>query len=327
MTVTAPWLMAAWQPLAAALQGGRLHHGLLVAGAAGLGKRTLADTLVAAAVCSARDGRGMACGACRDCTLRAAGSHPDIVHVGLDARDDGKLRTEIVVEQIRALSARLAMSTQMGGLQVALLDPADALNVNAANALLKTLEEPSRDTVIILLSDNPASLPATIRSRCQRVDLRMPSLPQSVSWLAGRGIAEEDARQALRASQGNPGLAARWIDDGLLPVLQAAAKDLRALSGSAGLAWEIAERWADEHASLRLWFAAVLARDEAQRIAVGEPGRLGLTGRAQLPKLAAWFARANRSRGLLDSPLRRDLLILELLRHWPSQRTRGDAQG
>lgn len=319
MTALAPWLLSAWQPLRAATQAGRLHHGLLIAGAAGLGKRELADALVAAALCRSVDADGMACGSCRDCILRIAGNHPDLVHVGLGTRDDGKPRTEIIVEQVRALSARLAMSTQLGGLQLALIDPADSLNVNAANALLKTLEEPSRATVIILLSDNPARLPATIRSRCQRIDLRTPAQSQALPWLVERGFAEDDADQALRASQGNPGLAARWLEQGVVAVLQAAAKDLRALSNSPSLAWEIAERWADEHAAQRLWFAAVFAQTEAQRISRGEPGRLGLTGMTQVPKLAAWFTRANRSRHLLDSTLRDDLLILELLRHWPTQ--------
>lgn len=319
MTGLAPWLLPLWQPLRVAMEGDRLHHGLLIAGASGLGKRELADALLGAALCSARDADGMACGSCRDCVLRIAGNHPDIIHVGLGLRDDGKQRTEIIVDQVRSLSARLAMSTQLGGLQLALIDPADALNVNAANALLKTLEEPSRATVIILLSDNPARLPATIRSRCQRIDLRTPAPSQALPWLVERGFAEDDATQALRASQGNPGLAARWLEEGVVAILQAAARDLRALSAAPALAWEIAERWADEHAAQRLWFAAVFAKAEAQRLSRGEPGRLGLTGIAQVPKLAAWFTHANRSRSLLETTLRSDLLILQLLRHWPTQ--------
>lgn len=320
MTALAPWLLPPWQPLRVAMEAGRLHHGLLVVGAAGLGKRELAEALLGAALCRDRDAQGMACGSCRDCVLRIAGNHPDIVYLGLGTRDDGKQRTEIIVDQVRSLSARLAMSTQLGGLQLALIDPADALNVNAANALLKTLEEPSRATIIILLSDNPARLPATIRSRCQRVELRPPLPAQALPWLVALGFAEDEASQALRASQGNPGLAARWLEEGVVPVLQAAARDLRALSAAPALAWEIAERWADEHAAQRLWFAAVFAQTEAKRLSRGEPGRLGLTGIAQVPKLAAWFSRANRSRSLLDSTLRSDLLILQLLRDWPKQK-------
>jgi len=313
MSVLAPWQMDAWRSLSSALAGGRLHHALLFAAPAGLGKRALVDAFVAAALCERRGAQGFACGACRSCALVAAGSHPDLVRVGLELRDDGKQRTEITIDQMRALSQRLSMSSQFGGLQIALVDPADRLNASAANGLLKTLEEPATSTVIALVADDPSRLPATIRSRCQRIDLREPSLEEALAWLRAQGLGAQQASEALDASLGNPGRALTWSQDATLPLRESCSQDLAALGRGRKSALELAEQWANDRPGLRLWFAAVIARDEADRRATGA----SLTERDEIPKLAAWFGRANRARGLLSTTLRIDLLLLDLLRAWP----------
>jgi DNA polymerase-3 subunit delta' len=258
-----------------------------------------------------------ACGVCRSCLLIAAGSHPDLARIGFELRDDGKPRSEITIDQIRALSQRLSMSSQFGGLQIALIDPADRLNANAANALLKTLEEPTAASVIVLIADAPARLPATIRSRCQRIDIALPSRAQSLAWLQQQGIDGARAAGALDASLGNPGRARDWLGDDTLALRKACVEDLTALTRGRLTAAEVAERWTADRPDLRLWFAAALAGDEAARLGRAEPGMLGLTARSEIPKLAAWFARANRARGLLATPLRAELVLLDLLRAWP----------
>lgn len=315
MSALAVWQMDAWRTLSAALAGGRLHHALLFAAPAGFGKRALVDALVAAALCERRDAQGFACGACRACLLVAAGSHPDLVRVGLELRDDGKPRTEITIDQMRALSQRLSMSSQFGGLQLAIIDPADRMNAAAANGLLKTLEEPASSTVIALVADDASRLPATIRSRCQRVELRLPSHEEALAWLRQHGLAQEQARDALAASLGNPGRALAWSADATLPLRESCAQDLAALARGRKSATELAEQWAADRPLERLWFAAVIARDEARRRISG--GAASLTARDEIPKLAAWFGRANRTRGLLATTLRTDLLLLDLLRAWP----------
>jgi DNA polymerase-3 subunit delta' len=302
--------------LAASLQTQRLHHGLLFAAPAGYGKRALAEALAAAALCQQRQPDGHACGRCRACVLYAAGTHPDFARVTFELRDDGKPRTEITVDQMRALSQRLAMSSQFGGLQIALIDPADRLNVSAANALLKTLEEPASSTIILLVADDAARLPATIRSRCQRIELRAPTRTEALAWLRGQRLDGADADAALDASLGNPGQALAWNADETLPLRKACAADLAALARGSRTAAEIAEAWAADRPDTRLWFAAVLARDEAQCLARGMPGRLGLTAREEIPKLVAWFGRANRARALLATTLRLDLVLLDVLRAW-----------
>ncbi|MBO9662719.1 DNA polymerase III subunit delta' [Dokdonella sp.] len=318
-----PWLGDSWRVLAGALAAQRLHHGLLIVAPAGYGKRALAEAFAAAALCTQRDAEGRACGRCRGCQLLAAGSHPDFVRVALELRDDGKTRTEITVDQIRALSQRLAMSSQFGGLQIALIDPADRLNAAAANALLKTLEEPTPATVIVLVADEAARLPATIRSRCQRIDVRPPSREEALAWLHAQRVDAGRAQAALEASLGNPGLALEWLADATLDLREGCAEDLAALARGRRTAYEIAERWTADRPELRLWFAAALARDEANRLARGETGAFGLTARGEIPKLAAWFGRANRARGLLATPLRPELVLLDLLRTWPMRANPG----
>jgi DNA polymerase-3 subunit delta' len=262
-----------------------------------------------------------ACGACRSCLLVAAGSHPDLVRVLLEVRDDGKTRSELTVDQLRALGHRLSLSSQFGGMQIAIIDPADAMNASAANALLKTLEEPATATVIVLVADDSSRLPATIRSRCQRIDIPLPTHAQALGWLSGKSIDAQTAEATLDASLGNPGIAADWVADGTVAVRAECLADLGALSASKVRPGAVAERWAADRPEVRLWLAAVLAREEARLIAAGRPGTLGLTARAEIPKLAAWFDRANLARGLLSTPVRAELVLLDLLRGWPSRST------
>lgn len=316
-----PWLADAWRVLAGALADERLHHGLLLAAPAGYGKRALADAFACAALCTQRRPDGRACGSCRSCQLVAAGSHPDLVRITFELRDDGKPRTEIAVDQMRRLSQRLALSSQFGGLQIAMIDPADRMNASAANALLKTLEEPATSTVIILIADDPARLPATIRSRCQRIEIGMPSRDEALAWLGAQRIDAASAMTALDASLGNPGLALDWSGNDTLAIRQACADDLVALTHGRRAASEVAERWVADRPEQRLWFAAALVRDEARSLASGEAGTLGLTAREEIPKLAAWFGRANRARGLLATALRIDLVLLDLLLAWPARRS------
>ena len=312
------WLAPTWSGLSAALDTQRLHHALLFGGPRGHGKRALADALAVAALCTQRAADGHACGVCKSCLLVAAGTHPDLVRITFELRDDGKPRTEITVDQLRVVCQRLALASQFGGLQIAIIDPADAMNASAANALLKTLEEPASSTVILLIADDPSRLPATIRSRCQRIDQPPPTRPEALDWLRAQGIADAEAARTLEASLGNPGQAVQWIVDGTLALRGECLADLKALSAGNVPASAVAERWAADNTNTRLWFAAVLAREEARQLGRGERGAFGLTGRVEIPKLAAWFTRANRARGLLSTPLRADLLLLDLLRGWPA---------
>jgi DNA polymerase-3 subunit delta' len=301
----APWHAQDWQRLLARRAQDRLPHALLLSGAAGLGKRAFAEAFVATLLCERRGkhDEGLACGQCRACALLKAGSHPDAVRVTLELRDDGTPRTEITVDQIRVLGERLALTPQFGGLQIVLIDPADAMNANATNALLKTLEEPTPATVIALIADRPARLPATIRSRCQRIDFHLPRRAQALAWLAQQGVEAKTAAKALDVAAGNPGVALELARSDGLKLHAEVDADLRALFDGTAPASQIANRWSKSDPERRLWFAAMQLREAAR----------ALTAPAEMPKLAAGFDRINRAREQLRGPLRPELVILDAL--------------
>ena len=304
----APWQRRVYEQATAALDAGRLGHGLLFCGPSQLGKRAVAERLVQRLLCRDRGADGEPCGHCRGCLLYAAGTHPDFQTVSFIPNKEGtRLRTEIVIEQIRNVSERLALTPQYGGAQIAILDPADAINHAAGNALLKTLEEPVPGRYLWLISAHPLRLSATIRSRCQRLEFRLPPQDEALAWLKAAGHAETAAREALEAARGHPGLAHEWLQGDGLKLRRDVAGDLAKLARGDASPSEIAQRWVgDEHAALRLRHAADLALAEAS----------GLTDPARTRSLATWFDRANRTRDLLRTTVRADLAVVELLMAW-----------
>ena len=306
-----PWQQRAYAHAAAALDSGRLGHALLVCGPAQLGKRAVVERLAQRALCRSPENDGEPCGHCRSCQLFAAGTHPDYEVVSFVMNKEGtRLRTEIVIDQMRALSARFALTAQYGGAQVVVVDPADAVNHHAFNALLKTLEEPQPGRYLWLVSTEPARLPATIRSRCQKLEFRLPPQDEALAWLASRGHGTAAAREALDASRGHPGLADAWLREGGLELRRGVADELARLARGDASPAETAQRWAaDEHADLRLRFAADHALAQAS----------GLTDARRTRTLATWFDAANRTRALLRTTIRADLAIAELLLSWQAQ--------
>ena len=325
----APWQQRVYAQAVAALDAGRLGHALLLCGPPRLGKRAVAERLARRLLCEARGADGDACGRCRGCLLFANrhqrdplevrpdgtpahpfghAGHPDLMLVGHEVNDKtGKPRTEIVIEQIRRLSEKLALTPQYGGAQVAILDPAEAINHAACNALLKTLEEPQDGRFLWLVSANPARLPATIRSRCQRLEFRLPARAEALAWLCGQGHAEATAIEALDAARGHPGLADAWLRDGGLVLRREVAGALPTIRRGERSPLEAAQRWAGEDdLDLRLRHAADLALAEAAR----------LTDPAGIRTLASWFDAANRTRDLLRTTVRADLALAELLAQW-----------
>ncbi|MGO1003698.1 DNA polymerase III subunit delta' [Lysobacter sp. CA196] len=316
----APWQRRIYDQAKASIDAGRLGHGLLFCGPARLGKRAVAERLAHGLLCRERDAEGEPCGRCRSCLLLAAGTHPDYQFVSFIPNKEGtRLRTEIVIEQIRNLSERLALTPQYGGAQIILLDPADAINTAACNALLKTLEEPVPGRYLWLVSSHPARLPATIRSRCQRLEFRLPPQDESLAWLKAQGHTEAAAREAFDAARGHPGLAHEWLTGDGLKLRREVAADLGKLGRGETSAQEVAQRWVgDEQTVLRL--------RHASDIALAEAGN-GLTDPVRARSLAAWFDRANRTRDLLRTTIRADLAVIELLMAWRNDEARRAAGG
>jgi DNA polymerase III subunit delta' len=306
----APWQQRIYAQAAASLEAGRLGHALLFAGPAQLGKRAVATRLAQRLLCENRSDDGEPCGQCRACHLLEAGTHPDYQFISFVPNKEGtRLRTEIVIEQIREVSERLSLTPQYGGAQIVILDPAEAINHAASNALLKTLEEPVAGRYLWLISAHPARLSATIRSRCQKLEFRLPPENESLSWLRARGHSESGAREALEAARGHPGLADEWLQGNGFAVRREVAADLAKLSRGELAVADAAQRWAaDGDLELRLRHAADLALADAGRLT--DPGRTR--------SLAAWFDQANRVRDLLRTTVRADLAVVELLLAWRS---------
>jgi DNA polymerase-3 subunit delta' len=180
----APWLAGARERVARAVAAARLPHALLLQGQPGLGKAALADWIARLALCEAP--AAGPCGACGSCRLHAAGTHPDLHRVGV-----GEDRKQIAVDDIRGLIAALVLRSHRGRRKVAIVDPADALNPSGANALLKTLEEPTPGALLVLTVARPERLPATIASRCQRLKIAAPEPAVALAWLAAQDAATD----------------------------------------------------------------------------------------------------------------------------------------
>ncbi len=186
MTTIYPWQQGQWSQTYQRLRSGRLPHALLLSGPAGLGKLQFAQQFAATLLCSQPDEQGHACGTCKNCNLLKAGTHPDMHDVY--AEDEGKA---IKIDQIRKLSDVMSTKPQLGGYRVCIIHPAEAMNISAANALLKTLEEPGEASMIMLVSSDPGRLTATIRSRCQHVEFSVPDQQISTKWLSEQGITDD----------------------------------------------------------------------------------------------------------------------------------------
>lgn len=205
------WHQSDWSQLTGQYQAGRLPHALLFSGEEGIGKYHLARALAAYLLCRQPD-KDQACGHCASCELLRAGTHPDLLQVRPEAK--GK---QIKIDQVRALQQFAGKTAQQGGFRVVILQPADAMNINAANALLKNLEEPGESVLFILLTHRLSAVMPTIRSRCQQFALPVPDQGQALAWLEQHlpAHAALHSEKLLKMAHGNPLLAQELASDTL----------------------------------------------------------------------------------------------------------------
>jgi DNA polymerase-3 subunit delta' len=240
----AQWLGAPRMQWLRAVRSGRLPHALLLLGAPGLGTAALADWIARAALCGRPD--EAPCGACESCTLHAAGNHPDVVRVGI--REDKK---QIAIDDVREMIAALGLKSYRGGGRVAILSPADMMNVNGMNALLKTLEEPGAGTLLILVASRAGRLPATIGSRCQRLTVPVPAAPVALAWLQSQDAAIDWAGP-LALAGGAPLAALELGRSGGAQIGAEMAALPTALDRGEADVVALAERWAKQQPAVRL---------------------------------------------------------------------------
>jgi DNA polymerase-3 subunit delta' len=221
-----PWLAASARE--ALSRRDRWPHALLVGGPEGVGKRALAWHFARALLCESPAATGEACGHCESCHYVAAGAHPDLRLVEpVEFDEDGNATpTNVIrIDAIRQLTDWTQVTSHRRRAKVALIAPAELMNDAAANALLKTLEEPPAGTYLMLAAHRAGRLPATIASRCRRLDVRLPPAGEARAWLAERGVA--DAASVLAQANGAPMIARSLAD----PAYQAErAAWLRALA-------------------------------------------------------------------------------------------------
>jgi len=206
-----PWLKASCQQLGSYLKQNRIPQALLITGNRGLGKQQLAKYFSQTLLCATPLPDGMYCDECQSCILFNAKTHPDFFL--LEPEEVGK---EIGIGIIRQLMTKLALKPQFERHRVVVINPADRLNNNSANAFLKYLEEPTERTSVILISEKPQKLLATIKSRCQKISLAIPDRDMIVKkWCEEQGIIE-NYELLLNLAQGSPLLAKQLAESALL---------------------------------------------------------------------------------------------------------------
>lgn len=266
----------------AAWTSGRMPHAWLLTGPEGVGKASFADTAATMLLAGAQDFDVDALHPAA--RLIAAGSHPDLKRLVRLPRDgDGRLAAAIAVDQVRALQPLFQMTPGLGGWRVVIVDPIDALNPSAANALLKNLEEPPARTVFLCISHAPGRLLPTLRSRCRKLRFSALSDADTGRVLAAAGVADAERATLVRLAGGAPGRALRFAGlaiGGLQDTLDGLARATPAHARAHGR--ELARALASKTAQPR--YEAFL--DLAPRYLVRAAGRR--RGAALAATLALW---------------------------------------
>jgi DNA polymerase-3 subunit delta' len=335
MRATYPWLDVHLERVGDLLRQGRMPHALLVTGRPGLGKSAFVARLAALLICEDRGSNQVACGQCSACKLQAAGNHPDYHHVTFAVDEKtGKVSTVIKVDQIRELSGALALSRHGAGYRVAILEPADALNINAANSLLKTLEEPADNTVLVLVSSQPGHLPPTIRSRCQQIRIAAPEAGTALAWLAGQYDGPRP-EVFLRLADGAPLRALALAQEDALEERRVRFDTLVGLCNGSQDPVTVAQAWAkDEDLKGLGWMREWLMDLLKIRLTGQIDGIHGIDLADRLQRLASkldsrvMFRQldvVNRNLRMADSSLNRQLVMEDVLLAWADRRTPASA--
>lgn len=234
-----PWQSPQWQRLESMVDRDRMPHAILLRGNAGVGKECFARAMSFRLLCRTGDAGATGCGSCQPCLLLKAGSHPDVAQ--LAPLEDGK---SIGIDQVRALVSFLSLTAKLGRYKLALVHAAELMTVAAANSLLKVLEEPPGDSVLMLISHRSATLLPTIVSRCQVIDF--PSASESLAriWLEERLDSPSEAALLLAVSYGRPLTALSRAEEGGIAERTEILGQLRALFEHQADPVQVATAWA-----------------------------------------------------------------------------------
>lgn len=242
-----PWQRSYWSTLHDLVEQQRLPHALLLAGPEGIGKSRFAHAFGASILCEApRD--TLPCGQCQSCRWCQESQHPDVKELQCF---EGK--RQIGIDQVREVQGFAAQRAHReGGRKIVFVSPAEAMNVNAANALLKTLEEPAPDTLLILISHAPSRLLATIRSRCLQYAMKIPAANDARAWLQSSIKDEADLQRLLSESGGRPLAALALFETGGMEQFKQYDEGLQALLQGKQAPTALAEKLANDEPVLVL---------------------------------------------------------------------------
>lgn len=242
-----PWHASAVEQLRSAWGSGRMSHALLLKGAEGIGKRQLAAWLAAAVLCDRSDAQHLErCGDCASCKLIDAGSHPDLWW--LRPEED---KQQISVDQVRAMCERLGKTSYREGYKVAIVEPAHQMTPGAANSLLKTLEEPTPQSLLILVTQQPSALLATVRSRCLKLAVGSPTVAEARAWVESQ-LHQEISPDALEYAGRAPLKALAHAQGSFETFNEQMQNALSALLSGRADVTQVAAEWAKEQLPERL---------------------------------------------------------------------------
>lgn len=265
-----PWHQPQWSQIEAALSAQRLPHALLLSGAEGLGKHAFAHTLATSLLCRSPGATGSAsCGQCRSCAFIQADTHPDLRWLTL-----AEEANSISVDQVRSIIDYLHLKPQEGRRKVVIITPAESMTINASNALLKTLEEPPDDHLIMLLSQRPLTLPATLRSRCQALLFHTPAAQIATAWLSQQEIPADECPLLLAVADGAPLRALQLASTGGLKQRQAIFDAFIQLIRGQQPAHIIAAQWLKLGAKESLYWLESWIVDILRLAAIATPPKL-----------------------------------------------------
>lgn len=313
-----PWLDEPWQKLNAYLASQRLPQALLIHGVDGIGKTYLAETFAQKLLC--KHPEIFACGDCAGCRLFLAGTHPDFLRI--EPAERGK---PIAVDTVRHLIANLSLKPQYGGYRIVVFGAAHQLNISAANALLKTLEEPGENTVMLLLTDMPSALPATIFSRCQRLPIALPDDAVAARWLEEQGTGEATA-VLLAAARHAPLKALALAESDVVERRRTAFSEYVDVALRRQEPITLAERWSTlAYEDLVDWMVSwtidlIRLRSVPDSPRLDNPdlrqGLQALVRRLHLKSLFGFLDLLLQAKRALNGQVNRQLLLEELLIHW-----------
>jgi len=320
-----PWQQPQWEHLCSYITQKRIPQALLISGNKGLGKQQLANQFAVALFCATPQANGIACGLCSSCLLVNAETHPDFIQVQPEEPGKG-----ITIGQIRSLITRLTLKPQFDTYRVVIINPADKMNNAAANAFLKCLEEPTERTLIILISEKPAKLPATIISRCQKLAIATPDKETVIDWLAKTLQCNADTNKALRSNvalaQGAPLLALDYANDETLTLRNECFSAWTAIAKQLKSPIIVAEDWHKLPASpLIFWMTSwvidlIKCAYHAQVENLYNPDLnrqlQELSERLELKGLYKFYDLLLASRQRLDTQINKQLLFEEILIQW-----------